>query len=263
MGEQRNKKVSEEEALKEAEKTLNELKGKKTQDGHAKIEEPKEEKKDKKESLDDTRDKEKKVEKGPKYRSKKYLNARSIIDRNKYYPINEALDLVKKTSYSKFAGSVELHIRLELSKKKESVRGLIQLPHGTGKELKAGVIDDKMIEEIIKNKKTDYDILLATPQMMPKIARIAKILGPQGKMPNPKSGTVTATPEKSLEEIKKGKSEYKADKQGIIHLLIGKTSWENNKLVENYKTVMTSLIGQKLQTVTACATMGPGIKIAL
>ena len=249
MGEQRNKKVSEEEALKEAEKTLGELKEKKTE----------------KKPLDDTWGKEdkKKVEKGPKYRSKKYLDAKSVIDRNKYYPVDEAFDLVKKTSYSKFAGSVEVHIRLEPSKKKESVRGLVQLPHGTGKELKAAVIDEKMIEEIIKNKTTDYDILLVTPEMMPKIAKIAKILGPQGKMPNPKSGTVSANPEKSLEEIKKGKTEFKADKQGIIHLVIGKTSWESGKLRDNFKVIVNALQGQKLQSATVCATMGPGIKLAL
>ena len=140
---------------------------------------------------------------------------------------------------------------------------MIKLPHGTGKIIKAAVIDEKLAEKILKDKRTDFDILLATPQMMPKIGRIAKILGPQGKMPNPKSGTVTADPEKSLEEIKKGRTEFKADKQNIIHLVIGKTSWDSKKLMENYQVLMNSLTGKKLQSVTICATMGPGIKIAL
>lgn len=259
MGEQHAKKISEEEALKEAEKTLGELKEKKAEAAKDISE------MGKKKPFEETQDKDekKKTEKVPKFRSKKYLVARSAIDRNKLYPIDEAIELVKKTSYSKFPGSVELHIRLEPAKKKEAVRGLVQLPHGTGKELKAGIINEKMVEEILKNKKTDYDILLATPEMMPKIARIAKILGPQGKMPNPKSGTVSPTPEKSLEEIKKGKTEYKADKQEIIHLVIGKTSWDDNKLKDNFKAIINSVGGHKLQSVTICATMGPGIKVSL
>jgi len=249
MGEQRQKKVSEEDALKDAEKTINALK---------------------KQEVDSTKNT---AEKKPAsktsairktwQRSMKYKKILENFERAKKYPIDEALELIKKTSYSKFDGSVEVHINLEKTKKGETIRELIKLPHGTGKIIKAAVIDEKLAEKILKDKRTDFDILLATPQMMPKIGRIAKILGPQGKMPNPKSGTVTADPEKSLEEIKKGRTEFKADKQNIIHLVIGKTSWDSKKLMENYQVLMNSLTGKKLQSVTICATMGPGIKIAL
>ena len=194
---------------------------------------------------------------------KKQKRALLEVDRSKRYPLDEAIELAKKTSYSKFPGSLEVHVKLEKTKKGESVRGIIQLPHGNGKEINAAVIDDEIIEKILKDKNTKYDILIATPQMMPKIAKIAKILGPLGKMPNPKSGTVTTEPEKAIEEIKKGKVEYKADKQGIIHLTLGKINWDDNKLKENFQTLLNQLTGQKLNSVVLCATMGPGIKVNL
>lgn len=255
MGEQRNKKVSNEEALAEAEKTLKALEVKQED---AKTQKENSVTKGVKEQKPTSKKKEGKA----KVRSEKYKKSMGLVDRSKLYQLDDAFDLLKKTSYSKFDGSVEVHIRLEKLKKGETVRGLMQLPHGTGKELRAAVIDEALIEQIIKDKKTSFDVLIATPEMMPKIARIAKILGPLGKMPNPKSGTITANPNKAIEEIKKGKTEYKADKQNIIHLVIGKTSWDKNKLKENLTSVSNTLVGKKLQSITICATMGPGIKIA-
>lgn len=204
-----------------------------------------------------------KKESKPRQRSIKYKKALELVDRSKKYSIDEAIELAKKTSYSKFDGSLEIHARLEKSKKTDNVRGLLQLPHGNGKTVKAVLLDDKIIESILKNKKTEYDVLVATPDMMPKIARIAKILGPQGKMPSPKSGTVTTDPDKILKEIQAGRSEYKADANGNIHISIGKLSWDDTKLLENYKVAINALAAQKLQSITLSATMGPGIKIEL
>lgn len=251
MGEQKNKKISEEEALEEANKTLNALKKKDEDDGAEKKTEKNKEKSQAKVKVGKA-----------KVRSEKYKKSLELVDRKKMYALSDALDLLKKTSYSKFDGSVEVHFRLENTKKGDLVRGLMQLPHGTGKDIKVAVIDEKMIDQIIKDKNTKYDILIATPDMMPKIARIAKILGPLGKMPNPKSGTVTSNPSQTEKEIKSGKTEYKADKQNIIHLVIGKVSWDKNKLEENFKTAINTLTGKKLQSVVICSTMGPGIKIA-
>jgi large subunit ribosomal protein L1 len=254
MGEQKNKKVSEEEALAEANKMLNVLKEKES-------DEASKEKSDKKENKEDNKEAKIKVGKA-KVRSEKYKKAFELVDRKKLYSLGDALDLLKKTSYSKFDGSAEVHFRLESGKKGDMIRGLMQLPHGTGKNIKVVVIDEKLIDQIIKDKGTKYDILIATPDMMPKIARIAKILGPLGKMPNPKSGTVTSNPNQAMEEIKSGKTEYKADKQNIVHLVIGKVSWDKNKLEENFKAAINALSGKKLQSVIISATMGPGIKIA-
>jgi len=260
MGEQRNKRISEADALAEAEKMLDALKKEKNpnQDGDTAGEETKQA--DAKET--DAKKTRTKVGKA-KVRSAKYKKSLTLVDRNKKYSVPEALELVKNTTYSKFPGSVEVHLRLEGHKKGEAVRGILQLPNGSGKEVNAAILDDKMIEEILKNKRTEHDVLIATPEMMPKIARVAKILGPQGKMPSPKSGTVTKDPEKILAEIKKGRTEYKADSQGIVHVVIGKTNWEPKKLEENYKSLLNSLVGKKLSSITICATMGPGIKVSL
>lgn len=289
MGEQKVKKVSEEEALAEAEKTLQELKKKKVPTelhsvefrssdresstpsgdprpgsvGKEKIKREVEKEKEEEKKAPKRSQAEKVKKKKVKQRSQKYKKALELVDRNKLYSLNEALDLVRKTSYSKFEGSVEIHLRLEKAKKRESIRGLIQLPHKVGKEAKAAVLDEDLIKKIVKDKRTDYDILLATPEIMPKIAKIAKILGPQGKMPTPKSGTVTNDPKKSLEEIKSGRIEYKADQGGNIHLSIGKVSWDKSKLKDNFQIIINALASQKLQSIVVSATMGPGIKIAL
>ena len=260
MGELRQKKVSEKDALKEAEETLDALKGVKEKK-EASVESADEKSA---QSAAETKVEAKKVKVGKaKHRSSKYKKAFEQVDRNKFYSFDEALELVKKTSYSKFDGSIEVHIGLEKVKKGDTVRGLIQFPHQAGKEVKATVLDEALVEKIFTAKKTEFDILLASPEMMPKIAKIAKILGPQGKMPNPKSGTITNDPQKVIEEIKAGRWEYKADEQGNIHLVIGKVSWDKEKLTENYKVLQHALANRKLRSVTLSATMGPGVKVQL
>lgn len=200
----------------------------------------------------------------PKIRSHRYQEAKSQVDSKKTYSKDEAVELVKKTSTVKFDASVEVHIVMEQKKKEtETFRGLLSLPHGTGKELKVVILDEKKIEEIAATKKADFDIALSTPEMMPKVAKIAKILGPQGKMPNPKSGTVTENPQKTLEEIKKGKIEYKADSLGIIHLGIGKVSWDLKKLLENLQAILSVLPAHKIKLVYLASSMGPSVKVMI
>ncbi len=197
-----------------------------------------------------------------KVRSKKYQEVNTLIAHEKKYEIAEALELVKKTSFSKFDGNVEIHIRiLSKSGKPENIRGLLKYPNPTGKSIKAVIIDDKVAVEIEKTGKVDADIYIATPEMMPKIAKLAKILGPKGKMPNPKSGTVTSDPEKTIKDLSGGQVEYKTDSYGNIHQVIGKVSADTKVLGENFQALLAVLPGDKITSVTLCATMGPGIKV--
>lgn len=289
MGQIKQGKVTEEDALKEAEEMLKKLEEQKNKESKPKEEEVKEQKsseigkqKDKEveeQKTDDIKSAELAEEKTKnksvikkrsarsvktKIRGKKYQEKFALVDRSKYYPQEEALDLVKKTSYSKFDASVEMHIRLvpaKNKKAKQELRGILQMPHPIGKEPKIGVIDEAMAEKILKEKKSEFDILLTTPEMMPKIARVAKILGPKGKMPNPKTGTITSDPEKTIKEIKSGRIEYKTDDTGNIHQMIGKVSFDNKKLQENYQAILAAIGVNKIQSVTFSATMGPGVKV--
>lgn len=241
----------------------------------AKIEEKIEEKKPTKEEIvlkEKIKESEKEIEeKKPakkekvgktRIRSKRYQQAAALIDKNKKYNILEAIDLVKKTTLSKFDGKTEVHLRI-LSKtgKPENLRGLIQYPHPTGKKLNIIILDEKEITEILKTGKSDFDIALAKPSLMAEVAKIAKILGPKGKMPNPKSGTVTDDPEKTKKELEGGKIEYKTDASGNIHQIIGKVSAEPKILEENFKALIEVLPAEKIRSLTICSTMGPGIKV--
>lgn len=199
-------------------------------------------------------------------RSKKYLAARAKVEPGKLYQLSEALVLVKELSFSKFDGSIEIHLRLNKKKAKgstESSRGVVHMPHGTGKDKKVVVLDEKMIDEIAKTKKLDFDICIASPELMPKVAKIAKILGPKGKMPDPKSGTVTNDPKKVMEEIKSGKTEYRVDASGIVHQIIGKVSWEDTKLAENAKVVMAIYPKSRLNSAFITASIAPSIPLDL
>ena len=199
-----------------------------------------------------------------KVRSKKYQEVNALIDHEKKYNLAEALELVKKTSFSKFDGNVEVHVRIiPKSGKPENIRGLLKYPNPTGKTIKAVIIDEKVAAEIEKTGKADADIYIATAEMMPKIAKLAKILGPKGKMPNPKSGTITADPEKVKKELEGGQLEYKTDSYGNIHQIIGKVSAESKKLDENFNALLYVLPKEKIVSVTICATMGPGIKVQI
>ena len=222
---------------------------------------------------------------------KRLKEAKTKIESDKIYEISEAIKLAKETSKVKFDASLEVHVRLGIDPKKgdQIIRGAVVLPHGTGKDIKiaAFVTDDKakaakdagaeligneeLIEEIKKTSKTNFDIAVATPGMMPKLAAIAKILGQKGLMPNPKAGTIGPDIVKIIEELKKGKVAYKNDSQANVHILIGKMSFDDVKLQENFTTFLDSLKKSKPQSLKSTfiknmsisSSMGPGIKVSI
>jgi large subunit ribosomal protein L1 len=222
-------------------------------------------------------------------RGKKYKEVAKWVDRMTAYEPAEAIDLVQKTARAKFDESVELHIRLGVDSRHadQQVRGAVVLPHGTGRtkrvlvfakgpkadEATAAGADfvgaEDMVAKITGENWFDYDVVVATPDMMGVVGRLGKILGPKGLMPNPKSGTVTMDVAKAIAEIKAGKIEYRLDKTNIIHCPIGKISFGTEKLADNFKTLMDAVIkakpsaakGQYLKSVTIVSTMGPGIKV--
>ena len=224
-----------------------------------------------------------------KKKSKKYTEALSKIEKGKLYPLEEAVKLVKETSVSTFDGTVEIAVRLNLDTKKndQQLRGAIVLPHGTGKtkrvlvfakgakaaEAEAAGADfvgaEELVQKIQGENWFEFDIVVATPDMMGVVGRLGRVLGPKGLMPNPKSGTVTFDVTKAVEEIKAGKVEYRLDKNNIIHVAIGKVSFGGEKLAENFNVLMNAIIkakpsaakGQYLRSVTVTSTMGPGVKI--
>jgi large subunit ribosomal protein L1 len=220
---------------------------------------------------------------------KAYVDAKQRFDREHEYPPAEAISLVKQLGHAKFDESVELHVRTGLNVRHadEQLRGTIALPNGLGKEVKIAVFaqGDKareaqeagadvvgaedLAKRIQEEDFLDFDIAIATPDMMPVVGRLGRILGPAGKMPNPKVGTVTMDVSKAVEEAKAGKIEYRTDRTAIVHLLIGKTSFEERALLENYAAVIEELIrakpsaakGRYLRSVTLASTMGPGVKV--
>jgi large subunit ribosomal protein L1 len=219
---------------------------------------------------------------------KTYIEARGKVDREREYAPAEALKLVKESKRAKFDESVEIHVRTGLNVRHadEQLRGTIALPNGLGKDVSVAVFakGDKAreaeeagadvvgVEDLAKRIEegfTDFDVAIATPDMMPVVGRLGRILGPQGKMPNPKVGTVTMDVAKAVEESKAGKVEYRTDRTAIVHLTIGKTSFDDRALLENYAAVIEELIrakpsaakGRYLRTVTVASTMGPGVKV--
>ena len=226
-----------------------------------------------------------------KKKSRKYTEALSKIEKGKLYSIEEATKLVKETSTSKFDGSVEIAVRLNLDVKKndQQLRGAIVLPHGTGKTKKVLVLakgdaakaatvagadfvgDADMIAKIDKENWLDFDVIIATPEMMPLLGRLGKVLGPKGLMPNPKTGTVTMDTKKAVEDVKKGRVEYRTDSYANVHAIVGKVSFDDEKLIDNIKTFMDVIIKSKpqaakgvyLKGVTLASTMGPGVKVDL
>ena len=223
-----------------------------------------------------------------KKHGKKYVDALKLIDENKLYSPKEAVELVKKTTVTKFDSSVETSVRLGINPKyaDQQVRGAMVLPHGTGKskkvlvfaegakaeEAKAAGADyvggDDMVAKI-QGGWFDFEVCVATPNMMGKVGRLGKLLGPKGLMPNPKVGTVTMDVAKAINEIKAGKVEYRADKAGNVQAMIGKSSFSEEALLDNYIALVTTLIkvkpsgakGQYIKSVTLSTTMGPGVKI--
>ena len=222
-------------------------------------------------------------------RGKSYVESAKLVDRQKLYDVSEAMDLVTKTARAKFDETVEVHVKLGVDSRHadQQVRGAVVLPHGTGKtvrvlvfakdakaeEAKAAGAEfvgaEDMVEKIQKENWFDFDVIVATPNMMGLVGRLGKVLGPKGLMPNPKAGTVTMDVAKAIEEIKAGKIEYRLDKTNIIHCPIGKASFGEAKLSENFNTLLAAVIkakpaaakGQYIRSCTVASTMGPGIKI--
>lgn len=197
-------------------------------------------------------------------RSKRYKAALGLIDKKTYYDINKSIELLKKTSLTRFDGTVEAHFNLNpelFTKDKKSLSGSVTLPHGTGKKRRIVIADENIIDNISKGK-IEFDVLLAVPSLMPKLAKVAKILGPRGLMPNPKNGTVTQDPEKRVQELEGGKMTWKTEpEQPVIHQAIGKVSFTDQQLVENIKTLLASINKSKIVKLTLSSTMGPGIKV--
>ncbi len=191
--------------------------------------------------------------------SKSYQKVLAALDRSKKYNLTDALSMLEKLQRSKFDETVELHINTV----ETGVSGNITLPHGTGKTVKVAIADDDILAEVTKGK-INFDILLAAPAMMPKLARVAKILGPKGLMPNPKNGTLIKDPEKALDAFKKGQVNFKTEtKAPIMHLTVGKISFGPKKLSENIDALIEAIKKEKIRNVTLKSTMSPGIKIQL
>ena len=219
--------------------------------------------------------------------AKRYAETLKLVEKNKEYEIKEALELVEKMPKAKFDETVELHVKLGVDSKHadQQVRGTVVLPNGTGKTQKVLVFAkgpkaeeaqnagadfvgaEELIPKIQNDNWFEYDVIVATPDMMGVVGRLGKVLGPKGLMPNPKSGTVTMDVTKAIKDIKSGKVEYRLDKTNIIHLGFGKVSFGTEKLLENYETVMDAIIkakpaaakGQYIRSVAVSTTMGPSI----
>jgi len=222
-------------------------------------------------------------------KGKKYVESAKLIDKSKLYEPAEAFDLVIQTSKAKFDETVELHIKLGVDSRHadQQVRGAVVLPHGTGKTVRVLVFakgdnvkiaeeagadyvgGEELVAKIQNENWFEFDVVVATPDMMGVVGRIGRVLGPKGLMPNPKAGTVTPDVAKAVADIKAGKIEYRLDKTNIIHCPIGKKSFGVEKLTENFDTVMAAVVkakpsaakGQYLRSVSVASTMGPGVKI--
>jgi large subunit ribosomal protein L1 len=220
---------------------------------------------------------------------KRLVNAMKEVEAGKTYPIVEAVALAKKTATTKFVGNIEAHVRLGIDPKKtdQALRATVTLPHGTGKvkriaafvtagrekeALDAGAViagGEELIKKLKESEKIEFDIAIAEPAMMAKMASVAKLLGPKGLMPNPKTGTVNADIAKAVKEFVAGKLEFKNDDSGNIHMILGKSSFSDEEIVANFKSFMDALISAKpqglkrefIQSVSLNATMGPGIKV--
>ncbi|MFC5733897.1 50S ribosomal protein L1 [Cytobacillus gottheilii] len=221
-------------------------------------------------------------------KGKKFIEAAKLVDNTKAYPVVEAIELVKKTNFTKFDATVEVAFRLGVDPKKadQQIRGAVVLPNGTGKTQRvlvfakgekakeaeaagADYVGDAEFINKIQQGWFEFDVIVATPDMMGEVGKLGRVLGPKGLMPNPKTGTVTFDVEKAVNEIKAGKVEYRVDRDGNIHVPIGKVSFEDAKLVENFNTIFDTMLkvkpsaakGTYMKNVSVTSTMGPGVKV--
>lgn len=221
-------------------------------------------------------------------RGKAYRAAAESIEKGKAYSLKEALEIAAKTSVGTFDGTIEVHVNLNVDPRQadQNLRGTVTLPHGTGKTVRvaafvaaeqveavkkagADIAGEEDIIKLLDKQQLDFDVLVSTPQMMAKLGKYARVLGPRGLMPNPKSGTVAANPAKAVEEAKAGRVEYRVDKQSIVHLGVGKKSFGGDKLYENAKVFFDALTASKpasvkgalVKSIAVSSTMGPGIKV--
>lgn len=223
-------------------------------------------------------------------KGKRYAEAAKLVDRTKLYDVQEAVSVVKKAANAKFDETIEAHLRLGVDGRQadQQIRGAVVLPHGTGKKVRVLVFAkdakaeeakaagaeyvgaEELIPKIQKENWFDFDVVVATPDMMGIVGRLGRDLGPKGLMPNPKAGTVTMDVTKAIEDIKAGKIEYRLDKSNIIHVPVGKASFSEEALAENYKALMDAIMkakpsalkGQYLKSITLATTMGPGVKVS-
>ena len=223
-------------------------------------------------------------------KSKRYAEAIKLVDKNKLYDLEEAAELIKKTASAKFDETIEAHLKLGVDGRHadQQVRGAVVLPHGTGKTVKVLVFakgdkvdealaagadyagGDELVPKIQNEGWLDFDVVIATPDMMGVVGRLGRVLGPKGLMPNPKSGTVTMDVTKAIADIKAGKVEYRLDKQNIIHTQIGKVSFTEDQLKENLDALMSAILkakpasakGQYIRSISVTPTMGPGIRVS-
>ncbi|QQZ09537.1 50S ribosomal protein L1 [Heyndrickxia vini] len=221
-------------------------------------------------------------------KGKKYVEALKLVDRTNAYSVNEAIELVKKTNFTKFDATVEVAFRLGVDPKKadQQIRGAVVLPNGTGKTQRvlvfakgekakeaeaagADYVGDSDYINKINQGWFEFDVIVATPDMMGEVGKLGRVLGPKGLMPNPKTGTVTFDVTKAINEIKAGKVEYRVDKSGNVHVPVGKVSFDNEKLVENFTTIFDTLLkakpaaakGTYMKNISVTSTMGPGVKV--
>ena len=222
-------------------------------------------------------------------KGKRYIEAAKLVEKNKLYDLDEAVSVIKKVASAKFDETVEAHLKLGVDGRHadQQVRGAVVLPHGTGKTVKVLVFakgnkvdealaagadyagGDELVPKIQNEGWLDFDVVIATPDMMGVVGRLGRVLGPKGLMPNPKAGTVTMDVAKAIADVKAGKIEYRLDKANIIHVPVGKASFEEAKIADNFKALMDAIVkakpaaakGQYLRSVTIASTMGPGIKL--
>ena len=199
------------------------------------------------------------TKKAAKKRSKKYLAAKAKVDVNKYYPLQEAIKLVKDTSLSKFEGKVEAHVTIfDIGNV-----GEINFPHLETSSKKVVILNDTILAEI-KDGKINFDILIATPVTMPKLLPLAKTLGPKGLMPNPKNGTLTDKPEESLKRLSVAKTVLKTEKKApVLHVIVGKLSQKDEEIIDNIKELVKTIKANKIKKMALCATMGPSVKVII